>query len=138
LPQSIRPIAGLALMLVVCGGVPVLAQGTAPAAVPPPAPPKLSGPEAWKALVGNTATGSAAGEAFSEYFDPAGGVKYVDKNGVSEGTWALQGNRVCFDFPDEDDHSCSTFEVTGSSGSAIDDDGATIHFQIQPGNSKRL
>ncbi|WP_131116196.1 hypothetical protein [Lichenihabitans psoromatis] len=121
------------------------ATPAAPAAAPAPAAAaapsaaeKLTGLAAWKALVGNTISGRSGDEMFSQYFDAGGKVRYVDQNGLSTGTWAVQGERVCFDFPEDDDHSCSAFEVTGSSGSAIDQDGAAIKFDITSGNSKGL
>ncbi|UDL95045.1 hypothetical protein LGH83_01925 [Lichenihabitans sp. PAMC28606] len=122
---------------------PAVAAPTATTAAPsaataPSAAEKLTGLSAWKALVGNTISGRSGDEMFSQYFDAGGKVRYVDQNGLSTGTWAVQGERVCFDFPEDDDHSCSAFEVTGSSGSAIDQDGAAIKFDITSGNSKGL
>ena len=99
---------------------------------------KRTGMAAWDALKGNTITGRSAGETYSEYFDPAGTVRTVDADGLSTGTWAVQNNKVCFDFPDDDEHSCTAFEVTGTSGTATDDDGGVLRFDILPGNSKGL
>lgn len=102
------------------------------------APAKLTGLAAWERLKGNTVDGKSAGQTVVEFFDAGGGVKYVDKDGLSTGTWAVQKDKVCFDFPDEDDRTCTTFEVTGSSGTAVDDDGETLKFTILPGNAKGL
>lgn len=106
--------------------------------LPSPQPDSVGGATAWERLKGNTITGKISGQPFSEYFDPAGGVRYVDKDGLSTGTWAVQNAKICFDFPDDDDRSCSTFTVKDKSGSAVDDDGETMHFTIEPGNSKGL
>jgi hypothetical protein len=115
------------------------AQTDSPAAQATPAAGTLTGLAAWNALVGNTITGKSVGDSFSEFFDPGGSVKYVDKNGASSGTWAVQGGKVCIDFPEDDDRSCPKFEVTGKTGTYVDDDGgAVIHFEILPGNSKGL
>ncbi len=110
-----------------------------PAPQPAPATPgKLSGAAAWAVLVGNTISGKIAGEDFSDYFDPGGAVRHVDGNGLSAGTWSLQGDKVCLDFPDDDERSCLTLEVEGSAGTALDDDGTPIRFAVETGNSKGL
>ncbi len=109
---------------------------------PPPAsaatPEKQTGAAAWAAIVGNTIEGKVAGQDFSDYFDKGGGVRHVDQNGLSSGTWTLQGDKVCLDYPDDDERSCMSFEVAGTSGTALDDDGNRIRFTIEPGNSKGL
>ncbi len=104
----------------------------------PPAPATLSGAAAWAAIKGNTVAGKAAGEDFSDYFDPGGAVRHVDGNGLSAGTWALQGDKVCLDFPDDDERTCLFFEVTGAAGTAVGDDGTPMRFTVEPGNSKGL
>lgn len=144
---SLHRIAIVAGLL--AGGSGLAAGQSAPAAPPTTAAPEatpaptsspdtVSGAAAWERLKGNTITGKISGQPFSEFFDPAGGVRYVDKDGLSTGTWAVQNAKVCFDFPDDDDRSCSTFTVVGASGSSVDDDGETMHFTIEPGNSKGL
>ncbi len=119
---------------------PVAAQTAVPSSPPSsPAPAdSVTGAAAWERLKGNTITGKVGGQPFTEFFEGGGGVKYADKDGLSTGTWAVQGSKVCFDFPDDDDRSCSTFTVTGSSGSAVDDDGTTTRFDVETGNSKGL
>lgn len=147
--HSLYRVAIIAVIL--AGGLGCAAGQTAPAgssvpAVPeattPPASPStpesVSGAAAWERLKGNTITGKIGGQPFSEFFDPAGGVRYVDKDGMSTGTWTVQSAKICFDFPDDDDRSCSTFTVKGSVGSSVDDDGEVMHFTIEPGNSKGL
>lgn len=125
---------------------PSLAQTGSPAPAPQAAPTspgqsvldKLTGAAAWAALRGNTITSKSAVETFAEYFDPSGTVKYVDQDGPSSGTWAVKDDKVCLDFPDSDEAVCLTFEVTGTTGSSVADDGATVRFDILPGNSKGL
>lgn len=142
--HSTRRVAIVAVIL--AAGTGLAAGQSAPAApplpdttlLPSPSPESVSGVAAWERLKGNTITGKVGGQAFSEFFDSAGGVRYVDKDGLSTGTWAVQTQKICFDFPDDDDRSCSTFTVKGESGSAVDDDGETMHFSIEPGNSKGL
>lgn len=115
-----------------------VAAVAADSAVPAPAGAALSGAAAWEALKGNTILGKVAGEDFSDYFDPGGAVRHVDGNGQSAGTWAVQGDKVCLDFPEDDERSCLAFEVTGSTGTAVDDDGTPLRFTVEPGNSKGL
>lgn len=131
-------IAAAALLL--AGALPAAAVDTAPApaAAPPADPGRLSGAAAWATIVGNTIDGKVAGEDFADYFDPSGAVRHVDQNGLSSGTWALQGDKVCLDFPDDDERSCLAFEVAGGAGTAVDDDGTPIRFTVRPGNSKGL
>ena len=122
---------------------PVATPAAAPAASAPTAPaspaaPSVTGAAAWDRLKGNTITGLVGVQPFTEFFDAGGGVKYVDKDGISSGTWAVQGAKVCFDFPEDDDRSCSTFAVEGTTGSAMDDDSAVTKFTIEAGNSKGL
>lgn len=116
-----------------------LAQSATPAAPTDAATPaKLTGLAAWERLKGNTLDGKSAGQTVVEYFDAGGGVKYVDKDGPSTGTWAVQKDKICFDFPEEDDRTCTTFEVIGDSGTGVDDDGETLKFTILQGNAKGL
>lgn len=120
---------------------PVAAQSTsdqAAASNPADVADTATGTAAWEKLKGNTITGKVTGQSFSEFFDPGGSVRYVDKDGLSTGTWSVQPPKVCFDFPDDDDRSCSVFTVTGSTGTVVDDDGTTVRFTIESGNSKGL
>lgn len=124
---------------------PVLAQSTpAPAAettVPasPAAPaPKLTGAAAWQLLVGNTVVAQSHDGGYTEFFAPDGVVKHLDRDGKATGTWTLQGDKVCFDFPDEDDRSCVQVEVTGQKGAFVDEDKARDTFDVLPGNAKGL
>lgn len=132
--------SAVAAALLVAGARASGAETAPPPAVPdPPAAGRtLSGAAAWAAIVGNTIDGRVAGREFSDYFDREGAVRHIDGNGSSAGTWALQGDRVCLDFPDDDERNCLTFEVTGTTGSALDDDGDPIRFTVVPGNSKGL
>ncbi len=147
-----RLIPALAALAVASVAAAFAQDSSTPAATPPPAPAapstaaplapappeKLVGLVAWERLKGNTIEGRTSGDPFAEYFEAGGGVRYVDKDGLSTGTWSVQKNKVCFDFPEDDDRSCSTFEVTGDAGFSTDDDGSVVRFKIVPGNSKGL
>ena len=135
-----RASIAVAALLATGWGLAAQTADPAPPATAPPeaAPESVTGAAAWERLKGNTITGKIGGQPFSEFFDPAGGVRYVDKDGLSTGTWTVQSTKVCFEFPDDDDRSCSTFTLKGAAGSSIDDDGETMHFAVEPGNSKGL
>ena len=110
----------------------------APGSADDPPPAKTEGAAAWKALVGNTIVTTSKSGAYTEFYGPDGAVLHVDSDGKSKGTWTLQGEKVCFDFPDEDDHSCVTMQVTGATGVFTDTDGSKDVFDILPGNAKNL
>ena len=122
----------LAAGLMLASSAAVAADSVAPAGV------ALSGAAAWEAIKGNTILGKVAGEDFSDYFDPGGAVRHVDGNGQSAGTWAVQGDKVCLDFPEDDERSCLSFEVTGATGTAVDDAGTPLRITVEPGNTKGL
>lgn len=129
----------MALRVRLAAAVGLLAgAGLGSAALADSAAPTLSGAAAWTVLKGNTILGKAAGEDFSDYFDPDGAVRHVDGNGLSAGTWSLQGDKVCLDFPEDDERTCLAFEVTGGAGTAVGDDGTPLRFTVEPGNSKGL
>lgn len=137
----IRRWPGLVAVLALWTGTAHAETATTPSATPGASAPtadKRTGLAGWEALKGNTITGRSASATYSEYFDPAGAVRLVDADGLSTGTWTVQNNKVCFDFPDDDEHSCTAFEVTGTSGTATEDDGSVLRFDILPGNSKGL
>lgn len=99
---------------------------------------KAEGASAWQALVGNTIVAKSKTGAYTEFFEADGTVRHVDADGKSKGKWALQGDKVCFDYADEDDHTCVTVQVTGSTGTFVDEDSARDTFDILPGNAKSL
>ena len=111
---------------------------TRPSPETPAAPSRMTGPAAWKTLVGNTIVASSKGGSYTEFFASDGTVKHVDSDGLSKGKWALQGDKVCFDYPEEDDRSCVSLEVTGTKGVFVDEDGTKDLFDVMPGNAKNL
>lgn len=112
----------------------------APAAAAPAPVGKLSGLDAWNALLGNTITGkSADGEELVEFYDKNGGVKQMLDNEVAEGKWSFKGGKVCFEFPDDDDDpSCSGVTVDGDIATFIDEKGSGRRFTVLKGNPKKL
>ena len=147
--QSSKPARAVTVLasalLVQCLGSGIgWAQSTpAPAAdAPAPAasatPGKLTGAAAWQLLVGNTAVAQSHDGGYTEFFAPDGVVKHLDRDGKATGKWTLQGEKVCFDFADEDDRSCVQVEVTGQKGAFIDEDKARDTFDVLTGNAKGL
>ena len=88
---------------------------------PRPRPTKQTGLAPGSALVGNTIDGQVGRrQSFAEYFDAGAAPSNTStRTALSTGTWAVTGNKVCFDFPDDDDRSCPNFEVTGNSRDAM-------------------
>ena len=113
----------------------VLMFGTAPGRAEDA---KLEGAAAWQKLVGNTAVVTTKGGSYTEFYEPSGDLRRVDADGATKGQWVQDGEQVCFDYPDDDDHVCLRVTVQGSSGSFTDPDGTADTFQILPGNAKTL
>ena len=99
---------------------------------------KATGAAAWQQVVGNTIIAQARGGGYTEYYAPDGGVTHLDKDGRSKGRWTLEHDRVCFEFPEEDDRSCVTVEMEGSKGTFVDEDAERDAFDVLPGNAKGL
>jgi len=112
----------------------------APAPAPKPAAPakKLSGLEAWNALVGNTIVGKdgEGGELF-EYYLKNGAVKQLADDQVATGKWSFKDGQVCIAYPDEDE-ACYEVTVDGGIATFTDEDGTGTRYQILAGNPKRL
>lgn len=99
---------------------------------------KLDGAAAWQALVGNTVVATTKTGSYTEFYEPGGAIRRVDADGATKGQWTQDGPKVCFDYPDDDDHVCLNVAVQGSSGRFTDADGTADTFQILPGNAKNL
>lgn len=121
------------------------AQATPPAPAPQPqvnpAPvpaPKLTGAEAWKGLIGNTASGKLEGKEFADYYLADGTVKSMLDGETVVGKWALDGDNICFTYPDEP-RECYAIKVVGDSITFTDKTGtSSVRALIQKGNAKNL
>ena len=125
---------GALAALILASGASTGAQGqtdSAPSAL-------LTGAAAWQALVGNTIVADTRAGNYTEFFLADGSVMHLDQDGRTTGTWVLKDAKVCFDYPEDDDHICTDLEVAGSKGAFIDPDGSRDAFQILPGNAKKL
>lgn len=125
------------------------AAAPAPSAAPPSvasaAPPaatasrRLTGLDAWNALVGNTIAGkNSDGDPLFEFYLKNGTVKQLDDDTTATGKWSVKGGKVCFEFPDDDEETCYSVTVEGNIATFTDDDGSGKRYEILPGNPKRL
>ena len=72
----------------------------------------MTGAEAWLTLIGNTVTGKVDGEVIFEYYRKDGTLALLEGSEITKGKWSLEGERVCFKYPDED-KDCQTISRTG-------------------------
>jgi len=106
-------------------------------ALPPDTTPKLSGAEAWNALVGNTLFAKIDGDEDYDFFAPDGEVRSLEGSDSSKGKWALEDAKVCFEYADAA-KPCYLVEVSGDSAVLIDETGAGQRYKILKGNPKQL
>ena len=113
----------------------------APAAPPPataPAGQKLAGLAAWKTLVGNSVTGKSDDDDLVEYYAKNGTVKQRIGDDTSTGKWTMKGQKICFDYGNDEDETCYRVKVLGTTAIFTDDDGNDLVYAIVPGNAKKL
>ena len=113
-----------------------LAQTTPTQPAPAPAE-KLTGLAAWNALVGNTVVGKLEGQDFVDYYLTDGKVKSMVEGQVVTGQWSLEGEKICFVYPNEP-KECYAMEVVGDSATFTDPSGIGIRTQILKGNARNL
>lgn len=103
------------------------------------APPsgKMTGLAAWNKLIGNTVAGKVAGKDYAEFYRPDGTVKTMTDNELMTGTWSVEGEKVCFVYPQED-KACFTLELVGDDVTFTDEAGEGIRVKLLPGNPKNL
>jgi hypothetical protein len=112
-----------------------LAQAPMPEAAP--AEQKLAGMAAWNALVGNSITGKEDGETLVEYYASDGTAKSMLGNEITNGKWALVGEAICFQYPDQE-MECYKIEVMGNTATFTDQKGTGTRYEILKGNPKGL
>lgn len=99
---------------------------------------KLAGLAAWSALVGNSVTGKSDDDDLVEFYAKNGTVKQRVGTETNTGKWALKGQKVCFDYGNDEDETCYTVKVQGSKATFADEDGNVSVYTILPGNAKKL
>lgn len=118
---------------------PSVASAAPPAAAAPAATRRLTGLDAWNALVGNTIAGkNSDGDPLFEFYLKNGTVKQLDDDETAIGKWSIKGGKVCFEFPDDDEETCYSVTVEGNIATFTDDDGNGKRYEILAGNPKRL
>jgi len=73
-----------------------------------------------KELVGNSITGKEDGKTLVEYYAPDGTAKSMLDNEISTGKWALVGETICFQYPDDKEMECYRLEVAGNTATFTD------------------
>ena len=92
---------------------------------------------AWALLLGNTITGKEDGKTVFEFYAPDGTAKNMTENEITTGKWALVGETVCFQYPD-DDTDCFKLEVSGNDVTFFDTKGTGVRYELLKGNPKGL
>lgn len=97
----------------------------------------VTGGEAWLTIVGNTITGRVDGEEIFEHYRKDGTLALMEGSEITKGRWSLEGERVCFKYPDED-KDCQTVSRTGDEVTFARKGGKSFRFKVLAGNPKNL
>ena len=110
----------------------------APAAPPAAAASKtLTAGEAWLTIIGNTLTGKIDGNVVYEYYRKDGTLTLMEGSELTKGKWTLEGEKVCFKYPDED-KDCNTVSRTGDDVTLTGTKGKGLRLKLLQGNPKNL
>ena len=74
----------------------------------------------------------------TEHYSADGRAKSMTGNEISQGTWAISGEVVCFKYTDEPKPECYKVEVMGDAVTFFDEKGSGTRYQILKGNPKNL
>jgi hypothetical protein len=97
----------------------------------------LTGAEAWMTIIGNTVGGKIDGDEVYEYYRKDGSTVLLDGSDITKGRWTLEGERVCFKYPDED-KDCQTVSRTGDDVTFMRKGGKGYRLKVLAGNPKNL
>ena len=97
----------------------------------------VTGGEAWLTIVGNTITGRVDGEEIFEHYRKDGTLALMEGSEITKGRWSLEGERVCFKYPDED-KDCQMVSRTGDEVTFARKGGKSFRFKLLSGNPKNL
>jgi hypothetical protein len=97
----------------------------------------ITGGEAWLSIVGNTITGRVDGEEIFEHYRKDGTLALMEGSAITKGRWSLEGERVCFKYPDED-KDCQSVSRTGDEVTFSRKSGKSFRFRLLAGNPKNL
>ena len=97
----------------------------------------MTGAAAWLTLIGNTVTGKVDGEEIFEHYRKDGTLALMEGSEITKGKWSLEGERVCFKYPDED-KDCQTISRTGDEVTFKRKDKSGYRLKVLQGNPKNL
>jgi hypothetical protein len=97
----------------------------------------LTGGEAWLSIVGNTLTGKIDGDVFFEFYRKDGTLTLMEGSDLTKGKWTIEGEKVCFKYPDED-KDCFTVSRVGETVMLGGGKGKGLRLTLLPGNPKDL
>jgi hypothetical protein len=97
----------------------------------------LTGGEAWLSIVGNTLTGKIDGDIFFEFYRKDGTLTLMEGSDLTKGKWTIEGEKVCFKYPDED-KDCFTVSRVGETVTLGGGKGKGLRLTLLPGNPKDL
>ena len=141
-PNALTDIFGLKVEYAgtragVAGGSAASGGGQSAAAAAPSADKAMTGAEAWLTLIGNTVTGKIDGEEIFEHYRKDGTLALMEGSAITKGKWSLEGERVCFKYPDED-KDCQTISRTGDEVTFKRKDKSGYRLKVLQGNPKNL
>lgn len=96
-----------------------------------------TGGEAWLSIIGNTITGRVDGEEIFEHYRKDGTLALMEGSEITQGKWSLEGERICFKYPDED-KDCQNVSRTGDEVTFARKGGKSLRFKLLNGNPKNL
>ena len=102
---------------------------------------KLTGLQAWNAIVGNSISGKTEdGDPMTEYYLKNGTVKQLVDDDINTGKWSVKGQNVCilYDDDEDDDETCYKVELNGDAVTYTDTDGKGKRYTLLKGNPKKL
>ena len=99
--------------------------------------PTLNGAEAWLSVVGNTLTGTIDGELMFEHYRKDGSLTLLQGSDVTTGRWTVEGEKVCFKYPDED-KECYSIQRSGEDVTLVGSAGKGFRLTVLAGNPKNL
>jgi hypothetical protein len=97
----------------------------------------MTGGEAWLSIVGNTLTGKIDGDVFFEFYRKDGTLTLMEGSDLTKGKWTIEGEKVCFKYPDED-KDCFTVSRVGETVTLGGGKGKGLRLTLLPGNPKDL
>lgn len=141
LPNALTDVFGLTVEYAGTRPGAAAAAGGAMPLVPPggggAGGPTLSGAEAWQSVVGNTLTGTIDGELLFEHYRKDGSLTLLQTSDITNGRWTLEGEKVCFKYPDED-KECYTIQRSGDDVTLVGSNGKGFRLTVLAGNPKNL